>query len=368
MSFEWKFRGGPTRTDVMTPEYMLGEEQRRAMQGYRPSPSGSMEGYNPMVGPENWVGGVAGYYPGSGQAQGGEGGNYRSGEAMGSGDRTQALLDEYNRNKTRIAEIKTRIAELEASDRKALNAKYDELDMNLAANRAAIGDLGNSQVHQGRILTRSQLSNLSNGSADSNNYSKMKEKVDDALAIDDLYSAMNAADVKPEQVPYYERAIAMRENLFKTKWGEPYGGPLAPNTSKVGVNENIGSQAEWEELFNGVINRKGGYSDDDIEMLSEQAYLLPRGSVRNGLLEKIAEAKKNTNEAKAARTAKAKANANKAIDNAIKDHAIDTGNMTRGDTKTYTDPATNITVTATYVTPKKRKFSAGGVVRYVEEK
>ena len=368
MSFEWKFRGGPTRTDVMTPEYMLGEEQRKAMQGYRPNPDGGMAGYNPMVGPENWVGGVAGYYPGAGQVQGGEGGNYRSGEAMGSGDRTQALLDEYNRNKTRIAEIKTRIAELEASDRKALNAKYDELDMKLAANRAAIGDMGNSQAHQGRILTRSQLSNLSKDSADSSTYSKMKEKVDDALAIDDLYSAMNAADVKPEQVPYYERAIAMRENLYKTKWGEPYGGPLAPNTSKVNVNENIGSADEWTELYNSVTSKKGGYTDDDIEMLTEQAYLLPRGSVRNGLLEKITEAKENTNEAKADRNSKAKAKANEAIDNALKDGSIKTSDMTRGDTRTYTDPKTNITVTATYVKPKKTKFSAGSVVRYVEEK
>ena len=59
------------------------------------------------------------------------------------------LETEYRQNEARIAAIRQEIAQLEKG---ALTD--DQLDMALAANRAEIGDLGNSLLHQNRIATR----------------------------------------------------------------------------------------------------------------------------------------------------------------------------------------------------------------------
>lgn len=70
-------------------------------------------------------------------------------------ERILALQDEYNRNEARIAEIESKIASIKGQI-SASAKRRDALDMQLAANRAGIGDIANAIAHQNAIDTRKQ--------------------------------------------------------------------------------------------------------------------------------------------------------------------------------------------------------------------
>lgn len=184
MAFEWKWQ--PT----------LDEELSRAakakMEGYRPlsnpsnnygmilgngsgptvaqvaaaqmagygSPTSNMAGYTPSRSPDA-VNAPVQDAPSYGV--GGEGGQQRGvmmgannyGQGQAYTDKIVALQDEYNRNEARIAEIESKIASLKGQI-SANSKRRDILDMQLAANRAGIGDIGNSIAHQNAIENRKQ--------------------------------------------------------------------------------------------------------------------------------------------------------------------------------------------------------------------
>lgn len=215
MANDFKFNwGGPT----------LQELGAAYMQGYRPLQN--MDGYVPSRAPDVVAAPVIANQP---VMQGGEGGRQR-----GAGDRNtenranyglgqaymdnlQALQDEYNRNEARIAEIESKIASIKGqiSD----NAKRrDALDMQLAANRAGIGDISSSIAHQNAIETRKQQEFTRKLEL-----ARQKGNVSDAeKAVIDAYTELAyAPDEKTQALAQFKVNQALEK--YQKATGKPYG-------------------------------------------------------------------------------------------------------------------------------------------------
>ena len=178
MAFEWKWQ--PTPLNLKTVDDRS-KAASVAMQGYVPNEANiavvgspqaiaqsNMEGYVPYMAnyaTTNVQGApVAGV---GGNVIGGEGGAYRSpygnyGQGMAYWEKIKEQDDlraELAKNEQRIAQIKLEIAQLKGE----AGREWDALDMQLAANRANAGDIGNAIAHQNRIITRQQLAAANGG-------------------------------------------------------------------------------------------------------------------------------------------------------------------------------------------------------------
>ena len=106
------------------------------------------------------------------------------------------LQAEYAQNAKRIAAIKQEIAQLEKG---ALTD--DQLDMALAANRAEIGDLGNSLLHQNRIATRKATAEARDWNAEQAELNrKATRDYTTSQRIKDLTAAIEDIDIELPRV------------------------------------------------------------------------------------------------------------------------------------------------------------------------
>lgn len=211
MANDFKFNwGGPT----------LQELGAAYMQGYRPLQN--MDGYVPSRTPDAVAAPVIANQP---VMQGGEGGQQRGvmwgannyGQGQAYTDKIAALQDEYNRNEARIAEIESKIASLKGqiSDN---SKRRDALDMQLAANRAGIGDIANSIAHQNAIETRKQQEFTRKLEL-----ARQKGNVSDAeKAVIDAYTELAyAPDEKTQALAQFKVNQALEK--YQKATGKPYG-------------------------------------------------------------------------------------------------------------------------------------------------
>lgn len=246
MANDFKFNwGGPT----------LQELGAAYMQGYRPLQN--MDGYVPSRTPDAVAAPVVANQP---AMQGGEGGQQRGvmwgannyGQGQAYTDKIAALQDEYNRNEARIAEIESKIASLKGqiSD----NAKRrDQLDLQLAANRAGIGDIGNSIAHQNAIETRKQQEFTRKLEL-----ARTKGNASDAeKAVIDAYTELAyAPDEKTQALAQFKVNQALEKYQKATR--KPYGAnPLQTNLGGAKAGDVATTLERAQGKFSASLDKNG---------------------------------------------------------------------------------------------------------------
>lgn len=216
-------------------------------------------------------------------------------------EQEQALRDEYSKNEQRIMEIEQELANIEKQAVKNL----DDFDMQLAQNRAGIGDIGNAQMHLGRIDQRRAVARGNIG-----NNAKDRAAAEDE--IDRLY--MMRAEASPAQLAYYDRAIARKEAEYETMYGKKYGGELQIPTGKqdagaVATFQGYDDVLQQEMMKNG---NNGRLSQAQIDMLNGILDKLPAGEERNARKKALDAVK--SNEKQSADDASARKKENEAVD------------------------------------------------------
>lgn len=181
-----------------------------------------------------------------------------------------ALKSEYEKNSARIAEIEKELATIAQNESKNL----DDFDMQLAQNRAGIGDIGNAQMHLGRIDQRRAVAQGIVG-----NNAKDRAAAEDE--IDRLY--MMRAEASPAQLAYYDRTIARKEAEYQNLYGKHYGGELVIPTGKqdagsVATFQGYDDVLQQELMKNG---NNGRLSQVQIDKLNGILDKLPAGEERN---------------------------------------------------------------------------------------
>ena len=246
MANDFKFNwGGPT----------LQEIGAAYMQGYRPLQN--MDGYVPSRAPDAVAAPVVANQP---VMQGGEGGQQRGvmwgannyGQGQAYTDKIAALQDEYNRNEARIAEIESKIASIKGqiSD----NAKRrDALDMQLAANRAGIGDIANAIAHQNAIDTRKQQEFTRKLEL-----ARQKGNVSDAeKAVIDAYTELAyAPDEKTQALAQFKVNQALEK--YQKATGKPYGAnPLDTPLGGAKAGDNATTLERAQGKFSASFDKYG---------------------------------------------------------------------------------------------------------------
>lgn len=262
-------------------------------------------------------------------------------------EQEQALRDEYSRNEQRISEIEQELANIEKQAVKNL----DDFDMQLAQNRAGIGDIGNAQMHLGRIDQRRAAAQGRVG-----NNAKDRAAAEDE--IDRLY--MMRAEASPSQLAYYDRAIARKEAEYETMYGKKYGGELQIPTGKqdagsVATFQGYDDVLQQELMKNG---NNGRLSQAQIDKLNGILDQLPAGDERNARKKALDAVK--SNEKQDADNATARKKENEAIDEAMSNdsgYGLDT-NASR----TYT-AKNSMAVTVKRLSGGKTQYSCGKTVK-----
>lgn len=209
-----------------------------------------------------------------------------------------ALKEEYSRNQQRIAEIEQELRTISNDERKSL----DELDMALAENRSSIGDLGNAQMHLGRMDQR-RIADRNRSS------SLLNDRVAAEDEIDRLYVSL--ADASPAQQVYINRALDRKEKEYERKYGKKYGGALDIPTGKqdsgsVTTFDGYDSVLEQELKANG---NNGRLSNAQIAKLQSILDNLPSGDKHNERQKALDAVKSNEKHASDVQAQKAKENA-----------------------------------------------------------
>lgn len=215
MAFDWKWQ---------QPSGMsLQDEQRLAMQGYKPN-TVQMNGYEPSRAPD-----VVPPPPPQNYGMGGEGAIERGrmygannyGQGMAYQDNIKSLQEEYLRNVARISEIESEIANVK-NEITAGKRSRNELDMALAANRARIGDIGNSLAHQQAINTREYQQYLRQLEQNKENQSKVPQL---EQAVIDAYTELAWAEgEKQQQIAQFKVDKALE--AYKKGTGKEYVNPF----------------------------------------------------------------------------------------------------------------------------------------------
>lgn len=271
----WNFRGqAPVNTEEAERAGIIAR-QKANMQGYYAQPG--MEGYVPSQEAPGMTPGVVTQntpIPELNQ-QGGVRLPQDARGALGTGDAytrqqemRQALEDEYRRNAARIQEIEAELASISKSER----GRLDDLDMRLAQNRSEIGDMGNAQMHLGRIESR-RTSDRDRALSES------KDRMAAEDEIDRLY--MMRAEGSPGQQAYYDRAIARKEAEYQNRYGKPYGGQLEVPTGSLGAGDTPTNMVAFNQKVQSLRNAKGNLSDASIAELRKDIEKLPQGEARN---------------------------------------------------------------------------------------
>lgn len=213
-------------------------------------------------------------------------------------EKEQALRDEYSRNEQRIAEIEQELRTISNDERKSL----DDLDMALAENRSSIGDIGNAQMHIGRMDQR-RMADRNRSSSD------LSDRVAAEDEIDRLYVSL--ADASPAQQVYINRALDRKEREYERKYGKKYGGAIDIPTGKqdsanVTTFDGYDSVLEQELKANG---NNGRLSNSQIAKLQSILDKLPSGDKHNARQKDLDAIKSNEKHDSDVQAQKAKENA-----------------------------------------------------------
>ena len=242
--------------------------------------------------------------------------------------RDDALLrDEYRRNEAEIQSIQAELAMLDRQYQKNEGARLDQLDMQLAANRAGIGDIGNAIAHQNRILTRKQIA-----SSNSSDYNTMKEKDAAASEIDNLLIMKAGAD--PSQQAAYDRAIERKKALFKERFKEDYGTDMPLPTGTLSEDEKPNSYVDYDQqLSDAKKGAKGGkLTQAQLDKFRKKLEGMPKTAERQQRLDAL---NKEVSREKADKAAEEnRKNEIDAIDEAIL--SAPTWKLKNGESSTYT--------------------------------
>lgn len=331
----WNFRGqSPVNTEEAERAAYVAR-QKANMQGYtQPGmggyvPSQEAPGMAPGVVTQNTppfspnqMGGVR--LPQEAQGGLGQGWNYTRQQ-----EQEQALKDEYQRNAARIAEIENELADLTKSER----GRLDDLDMRLAENRSEIGDIGNAQMHLGRIEAR-----RNSDSDRALNDAKNRMAAEDE--IDRLY--MMRAEGSPGQQAYYDRAIARKEADYQSRYGKPYGGSLQIPTGSLGAGDRPANMVAFNQKMQSLRNDKGNLTEAAIAELERDIEGLPQGEARNAAQKALAAEK---SQEKKDRDAGAEREKNRAAADAAKKEDTYSWKWPVGKSETRTVNGRSVTVT-----------------------
>ena len=262
-------------------------------------------------------------------------------------EQEQALRDEYSKNEQLIMEIEQELARIEKQTGKNL----DDFDMQLAQNRASIGDIGNAQMHLNRIDQRRAAALGKAGNTD-------KDRIAAEDEIDRLYVAMAGAD--PAQQAQYKNYIERKEKDYERVFGKPYSGAVRVPTGKqdsgsVTTFAGYDSVLEQELKANG---NNGRLSNQQIAKLQSILDTLPSGSNHNERQKALDAIKSNEKHDADVKAQKAKENA--ALDEITK--KVTGFGLKKGESKTVT-ASNGLSVTVTRLTGGKVQYKCGSTTR-----
>lgn len=331
----WNFRGyNPTNTDdaALAAKQAYDAHQAANMQGYHPLPN--MQGYQPTYGGRQ----VDPSFNPATQPQ------------LQQYEQNAQLLnlkDEYDRNTQRIMEIEQELAQIEKQTGKNL----DDFDMQLAQNRASIGDIGNAQMHLNRIDQRRAAALGKMGNTD-------KDRIAAEDEIDRLYVAMAGAD--PAQQAQYRNYIERKEKDYERVFGKPYSGAVrvptgTQDSGSVSTFAGYDSVLEQELKANG---NNGRLSNQQIAKLQSILDTLPSGSAHNERQTALDAIKSNEKHDADVKAQKAKENA--ALDEITK--KVTGFGLKKGESKTVT-ASNGKSVTVTRLTGGKVQYKCGSTTR-----
>ena len=331
----WNFRGyNPTNTEdaALASRNAYIAQQANNMQGYQPLPN------------------MQGYYPTYGGRQVDPGFNPATQPQLQQYEQNAQLMnlkDEYDRNTQRIMEIEQELARIEKQTGKNL----DDFDMQLAQNRASIGDIGNAQMHLNRIDQRRAAALGKAGNTD-------KDRIAAEDEIDRLYVAMAGAD--PAQQAQYKNYIERKEKDYERVFGKPYSGAVRVPTGTQDPNSITTFEGFSEVLHNELVKNgnKGTLPESVKTKLKEDLKKLPQGSARN-TLEKELDGIKTDEEVASAGKAERKKESD-AVEEAM---GSDSGfGLAANGSRTYT-ASNKKTVTIKRLSGGKTQYICGKTVR-----
>lgn len=204
-----------------------------------------------------------------------------------------ALKAELQQNQAEIAKLQQELKEI--------NGKYgdqDNMDRILAANRARVGDMGNSRAHQqdiqNRMQWRWQMDRINGAEKSSQKKAEVKALVE---KLDSAYSEFAWADTDPQK-QVAQNKINRLNKEYEELTGETFPNPFEAPT---GVPKS-GEQAKTLETAWGKLqasfDKNGRPTQAAIdEFLEKDAVGLP---FSKELMDKINEAKQMTTQEKAA--------------------------------------------------------------------
>lgn len=314
MDFRWRTPGGPG----------LSQEAANSMAGY--VPAGGMSGYRPNA-------------PYQAQ-QPGMNNTPQNFEAQAQGammSQFDALRSELASNTARIAELRQQAAQIEGQI-KGAGTERDALDMKLAANRAAIGDIGSAISHQNMIATRAQqarANELENARQGNTEVKAVEEKLEDAFM-------QRAWAENGEQKQAAEMKINRLKKEYKALTGKDYTGDVVLNTGA----PKAGTRADTLEVAYGKYRNSFDKNGDPTQAAIDEFYKDVEGlPYTQKLQDTLNEVKKATSqEARKAAGAKTKRLENAAIDEAMQNYS----SFELADKGSYTYTASNgkrVTVT-----------------------
>lgn len=183
-----------------------------------------------------------------------------------------ALRAELAQNEQLILQYKLEIQKLKGESGRA----WDDLDMQLAANRANAGDIGNAIAHQNRIVTRQQLANA-NGSKSASD-TKAEELVKEYITTE---SMMKMGDNKAR--PGYQNQLRyLKYQIDK----DPKAKKLLAKFNGTINNDPIEDTKTFQDFQNLVSDlrtanannpsKKNGLTKADKESIDEYWYSLPK--------------------------------------------------------------------------------------------
>lgn len=277
MAFEWNWKGSQNAYDAYKTAEDLASQRYWANRDY-------IDAQNQAIADQYAAQGVRGVanpapvyaQPNLGQAQ------YAYQQALANAPEAyaaqqaqaqqDALRAELAQNEQRIAQIKLEIAQLKGESGRA----WDALDMQLAANRANAGDIGNAIAHQNRIVTRQQLANA-NGSKSASD-AKAEELVKEYITTE---SMMMMGDNKAR--PGYQNQLRyLKYQIDK----DPKAKKLLAKFNgsfKTGDNEDVKTFQDFQNLVSDLrtanannTSKKNGLTKSDKEAIDEYWYSLPK--------------------------------------------------------------------------------------------
>lgn len=294
MAFEWKWQPTPIN---LRPYDDRSKAASSAMQGYVPNDANiavigspqaiaqsNMTGYVPSdedVSPKPLPGismsNVQPITTASGQQLGGEGGYERSaGGNYGRGmeyiqqQNIQALQEEYLRNAYRIAELEQKIANKKNEISAGIKSR-NELDLQLAANRARIGDMGNSLAHQQAINTREYQQYLRDLEKSKEGQGKESQLERDVI---DAYTELAWADnEKQQQVAQFKVDRALE--AYKKATGKDYANPFAVDTGSAKPGQKANTLEKAWAKYTASFDKKGNPTQAAIDEWNKDKQGLP---------------------------------------------------------------------------------------------